>query len=153
MSEPSLDWTVHPFRSRRSMGWGILALILALSAAAALYGGGVFWGLFCFAVLFLSLESFYFPTRFELRPEKLTVVRRFSRSEREWGIFRRCYADPVGLTLSPFSRSNWLESYRSIRLRFGADNRDRVVAYVRERLEPTVEWVFDQRWNRTEPTI
>jgi hypothetical protein len=152
VTEDPLDWTVHPFRNRPGMGWGILILILGMSTGAVLYAGSVFWGIFCFAVLFLSLESFYFPTRFVLTPEKLMVSRRFSRSEREWRIFRRCYADPVGLTLSPFTRSNWLESYRSIRLRFGTDNRDRVVAYVRDRLEPSAEWVFDRRWNRGEST-
>ncbi len=148
MNAAPLDWTVHPFRERRKLGLGVLAVILAVSALAAVWSGSAFWGLFAFAVLFLSLESFYFPTRFILGEEKLTVVRRFSRSEREWGVFRRCYLDPQGLTLSPFGKSSWLETYRAIRLRFGRGNRDVVTAYVRDRLGEGVEWVRDRRWRQ-----
>jgi hypothetical protein len=145
---PPLEWTVHPFCERRRFGVIILVVIGAVSVLCALWARGVFWGLFSFAVLFLSLESFYFPTRFVLEERKLTVIRRFSRSEREWGLFRRCYADGGGLTLSPFTRSSWLETYRAIRIRFDRGNREMVTGFVRERLGPAVEWVQDRRWKQ-----
>jgi hypothetical protein len=113
---------------------------------AAFWGRSGFWGFFSFAVLFLSLESFYFPTRFVLEEKKLTVIRRFSRSERDWSIFRRCCEDRDGLTLSPFTKSSWLETYRAIRVRFGRTNREQVKGYVRERLGSGVEWAQDPRW-------
>ncbi|MDM7916031.1 MAG: hypothetical protein QUU85_12315, partial [Candidatus Eisenbacteria bacterium] len=146
MSETVLDWTIHPFAERRRRGIAVLAAILAFSVGASFYSGHVYWGLFSFAVLFLSLESFYFPTRFVLEDAKLTVIRRFSKSEREWGAFRRCLLDGNGLTLSPFSKSSWLEEYRAIRLRFGPRERDEVVRFVREHVQPTAEWVQDPRW-------
>lgn len=141
-----LDWTVHPFRERQRLGYGILGLILAVSMLAATWARSGFWGFFSFAVLFLSLESFYFPTRFVLEEKKLTVIKRFSRSERDWSIFRRCMEDRDGLTLSPFTKSSWLETYRAIRVRFGPANREQVKGYIRDRLGGSVEWVRDPRW-------
>lgn len=144
----SLDWTVHPFQQRRALGVWVLIVIIAASLLASVWARGWFWGVFSFLVLFLSLESFYFPTRFHLDEGKLVVFRRFSRSEREWGIFRRCYLDPDGLILSPFRKSTWLEEYRAIRLRFGRGNRDEVIAYVRGRLTPDVDWIEGRRWKQ-----
>lgn len=141
MTEAALEWTVHPFRGRRGLGWTVLAAIGLLSVGAGLLGRAWFWGIFSFVVLFLSVESFYFPTRFALSAEKLVVVRRFSRSEREWGAFRRCLVDPRGITLSPFSRSSWLEAYRAIRLRVTPENRDSVLRFLRQRLGSQVQWI------------
>ena len=143
-----LGWTVHPFRERMGLGLAVFAVILTVSVGAALWTKSPFWGIFSFGVLFLSLESFYFPTRFLLEEKKLTVIRRFSKSEREWTLFRRCYADRDGLTLSPFTKSSWLETYRALRLRFGGQDREKVTEYVRGRLGPGVEWIQDQRWKR-----
>jgi hypothetical protein len=141
LNQATLEWTVHPFRARRGLGLSVLGAIALLSVGAGLVGRAWFWGIFSFVVLFLSVESFYFPTRFALSAEKLVVVRRFSRNEREWGAFRRCLVDSKGITLSPFSRSSWLEAYRAIRLRVTAENRDTVLRFLRERLGSQVEWV------------
>jgi hypothetical protein len=141
-----LGWTVHPFRERQGLGYAILAVILGVSFFAATWARSGFWGFFSFAVLFLSLESFYFPTRFLLEEKKLTVFRRFSRSEREWTVFRRCYEDREGITLSPFTKSSWLETYRAIRIRFAPADRERVSGFVRGRLGDRAEWVRDPRW-------
>ena len=150
MSEAVLEWKVHPFGERPLLGWGVLAGIIALSILAGIWGGAWFWTLLSFAVLFLSLESFYFPTRFVLGEEKLLVVRRFSRSEREWSVFRRCMVNAQEITLSPFKRSNWLEAYRAIRLRYGPENREAVLAFLEDRLGPEVDWIQDPRWKKSE---
>jgi hypothetical protein len=147
------EWTVHPFRERRRLGVAVLVFILAAGVGGGLWARGWYWGLFCFLVLFLSLESFYFPTRFRLEETKLVVSRRFSRSEREWGIFRKCTVDSDGLTLSPYRRPTWVEPYRVIRIRFGGDrtdgiHREAVIAYVRERLGPDIDWSEGREWNR-----
>jgi len=145
MSVGTLDWKVHPFRERPVVGWGVLVGIAAFSVAARIIGGSWFWIPLCFAVLFLSLESFYFPTRFVLEEEKLVVIRRFSRSEREWKVFRRCLLDRHGATLSPFAKASWLEAYRAIRLQFGPENREAVIGFLRERLGAEVDWIQDRR--------
>ncbi len=144
-----LDWSIHPFGERRALGIGVLLVIVIASVGAAIWTKGLFWGAFSFLVLFLSLESFYFPTRYRLEEGRLIVFRRFSKSEREWGIFRRCYLDRDGLTLSPFRKSSLLEAYRVIRLRFTSGNRDEVIAYVRARLGSDVEWTTGPRGKQT----
>ncbi len=141
LSGETLDWKVHPFRERRNLGIGILIGIVLFSALAGLWGRAWFWSVFCFIVLFLSLESFFFPTRFILEEEKLVVVRRFSRSERPWKIFRRCRVDGQGVTLSPFTKATWLEAYRAIQVRFSPLNREKVLQLLRERLGSEVEWI------------
>jgi len=149
MSETGLDWKVHPFGERPVLGWGVLAGIAAFSILAGIWGRAWFWTFLSFALLFLSLESFYFPTRFVLEEEKLIVIRRFSRSERKWSAFRRCMVDGHGITLSPFRRSSWLEAYRAIRLRFGPGNREAVLTFLRERLGAEVDWIQDPRWKKS----
>ncbi len=113
-----LAWRVHPAAERRGTGIAVLALMITLSALAAMWMEGAYWGLFAFGVLFLSLEAFFLPARFELSEEGVTVRKAFSRVERPWGQFRRVIFDPVGVTLSPFARRHWLEAYRGTRLRF-----------------------------------
>jgi hypothetical protein len=141
----SLDWRVHPFRERLPLGSGILVGIVALSLFAGVWGQTWFWSLFCFLVLFFSLESFYFPTRFILEEKKVTIIRRFSKSEKEWTVFKRCTVDRQGVTLSPFVKSSWLETYRAIQLRFSPENRESVLGFIRERLGNNVEWIQDRR--------
>jgi hypothetical protein len=141
-----MAWTVHPVRERPRLGVLVLGIILAMCIGSWFWTRSAFWPLFCFLVLFLSLESFYFPTRFELEEGKLTVFRRFSRSEREWGIFRRCLVDRDGMTLSPYRKPSFMDGYRSIRLRWGRVDREEVVAFVRARLAPDVEWKQERDW-------
>ena len=146
MTGPSIEWRVHPARDRPMMGGIVLAIILVLSVLAGVWTRVWFWGVFSFLVLFLSLEPFYFPTRFRLEEKGLTVVRRFSKSEREWKIFRRCELDLDGITLSPYRKRGFMDPYRSIRIRFGGMNRDEVARFVRERVDPGIEWIQDSRW-------
>lgn len=141
-----MAWTIHPVRERPRLGVLVLGIILAMCVGSWFWTKHAFWPFFSFAVLFLSLESFYFPTRFMLEEEKLTVIRRFSRSEREWGIFRRCIVDRDGMTLSPYRKPSFMDGYRSIRLRWGSVDRAQVVAFIRGRLAPDVEWIEDRNW-------
>lgn len=143
-----MAWTVHPVRDRPRLGALVLAIILAMCVGSWFWTKSAFWPLFCFLVLFLSLESFFFPTRFELEEGKLTVHRRFSRSEREWSIFRRCSVDRDGMTLSPYRKPGFMDTYRAIRLRWGPVDREAVAAFVRARLGPDAVWMEERDWKR-----
>lgn len=115
-----LAWRSHPAAERKATAVGVTLLVIALAVLAGFWMRGVYWGLFAGLVLFLSLEAFYLPTRYELRAAGIQVRKPFSRAEREWGAFRSVWCDPLGVTLSPFGRRHWLESYRGIRLRLAA---------------------------------
>ncbi len=111
-------WRVHPAAERRGVALLVISLILILSILAGFWmQGNFYWSLFAFVVLFLSLEAFFLPSRFELDASGVTVKKPFSRVVRPWDHFRRVGFDRVGITLSPFRRRHWLDSYRSVRLR------------------------------------
>jgi hypothetical protein len=140
----TLSWVAHPFRRRPWQGIMTLAGVLAIAAALGLVMRSPFWGLFALLVLGLSLEAFYFPTRYELGVENLTVVKVFSRAEASWARFRRVYEDRQGLTLSPYARRAFLEPYRSVRLLFDGGAKEAICAAVRARLRPGTEWIGPQ---------
>jgi len=135
-----IAWRVHPAAERRGMAVFVLGLILVLSVLAAAWMRGAYWGLFAFAVLFLSLESFFLASRYALGPEGVRVERAFSKSERAWSSFRSAWFDAGGVTLSPFGRRHWLETYRALRLRYGrtpeAPAREAVNQYLLAHLDP-----------------
>ncbi len=118
-----LAWRVHPAADRLGLGIVVFGLIVALSVLVGFWMEGIYWSFFAFAVLFLSLEAFFLPSRFELTADGVTVHKPFSNMTRPWDHFRRVVFDPVGVTLSPFARRHWLESYRAVRLRFGTPER------------------------------
>lgn len=115
-----LAWRVHPAGERPTLGALILALIGACSVLVGLWMKGAYWSIFAFGVLFLSLEAFFLPSRFELDAGGVSVRKPFSQASRPWGQFRRVVFDPFGVTLSPYGRRNWLDPYRAVRLRFSA---------------------------------
>jgi hypothetical protein len=113
-----LAWRVHPAGERPHLGALILALIVVFSLLVGLWMKGAYWSIFAFGVLFLSLEAFFLPSRFELDAQGVVVHKPFSQASRPWGQFHRVVFDPFGVTLSPFSRRSWLDPYRAVRLRF-----------------------------------
>ncbi|MBM3316223.1 MAG: hypothetical protein FJY75_00050 [Candidatus Eisenbacteria bacterium] len=138
--EPAgLDWRTHPAAERRGVAAGVTLLMLAMAVLTGFWMGGAYWGVFAFLVLFLSLESFFLPTTYELRAAGIIVRKPFSRAERSWDAFRSAWCDGYGVTLSPFARRHWLESYRGIRLRLparGGPGAEELRSWLRERLDP-----------------
>ena len=113
-------WRVHPAAERPRMGLLVALLVVVLSILAGLWMKQVFWSLFAMMVLFLSLEAFFLPSRFELGADGVAVKKPFSRLTRPWSYFRRVTFDEAGASLSPFAQRRWIEPYRAIRLTYGA---------------------------------
>jgi hypothetical protein len=118
-----LAWRVHPATERPNLGAAILALVVVFSVVVGLWMRGMYWSVFAFGVLFLSLEAFFLPSRYELDAQGVVVHKPFSQAGRPWSQFRRVAFDPFGVTLSPFSRRHWLDPYRAVRLRFAGGAR------------------------------
>jgi hypothetical protein len=116
----TLTWRVHPAAERKATGAFVSLLLVALAVLAGIWMRGAYWGVFALFVLFLSLESFYLPTAYELTASGIVVRKPFSKAERPWSAFRSAWFDPLGVTLSPFGRRHWLETYRGVRVRFAA---------------------------------
>jgi hypothetical protein len=115
-------------------------LLVLLGLALGLWMRSWFWGVFAAGVLFLSLESFFLPTRYELGASGLVVSKAFSSSKNPWEAFRRVYRDPHGLTLSPYRRRTFLEPYRSQRILFDGGDAEAISAEVRRRC-PEADWI------------
>jgi hypothetical protein len=119
----------------------VLALVIVVSILLATWMRSPFWGIFAAGALFLSLEAFFLPTRYEIGPEGISVRKVFSRTTVEWQRVRRVYEDRNGLTLSPFRRRSFMEPYRATRVLFDGGDRERIRAAVRAGLRPGSEWV------------
>lgn len=136
-----LSWSSHPARRRPGQGLAVLLLILILAVASGLWSRSIGWGVFAGLVLTLSLESFFFPTHYELAEMGPRIRRTFSRSAREWPQFRRVFEDRHGLTLSPFRGRRWLEPYRALRLLFDGGDPERICELVRGKVSADCEWL------------
>jgi len=135
-----LSWTSHPVRRRPAQGAVVALLILATAGAIGVVTRSAFWGAFSGLVLFLSLESFFLPTRYDLGEDGLAVKRTFSRSVVEWGRFRRVYRDRHGLTLSPYRRKHFMEAYRAVRVLYDGGDPAAIEEAVRARLPQDADW-------------
>lgn len=139
-TKPILSWVAHPARCRPGPAWALLVLLLVLGVLLGVWMRSVFWGIFAGGILFLSLESFFLPTRYELGETELSVRKTFSSSRSPWENFRRVYEDRHGLTLSPYRRRTALEPYRSQRILFDGGDPEAIRAWVRQRC-PQAEWI------------
>ncbi|MBD3334978.1 MAG: hypothetical protein GF355_05635 [Candidatus Eisenbacteria bacterium] len=130
-----LVWTVRPFSRRPVTGSLVLVLITVLAVGVGIWMENLFWAVFGFLVLFLSLESFFFATTYRLGEDGVEVRKRFSKSFRGWDSFRTIYVDRRGVTLSPYGGRAFLEPYRALRLIF-VQNRDTVLDYIHSHVDP-----------------
>ena len=132
--EPVLSWRVHPAGERKGLAILISILIAVLGMVASFWMANIYWGIFAIVLLFLSLEAFFLPSRFELSEKGIRLHKAFSHMERPWGHFRRMSIDSSGVTLSPFRKRNWLDSYRATRLTF---------AYGGAQVDPAPQEIYD----------
>lgn len=139
-----LVWVSHPLLRRRGLGT-LVGLGMAVAALAlGFWTRSLLWGVFSAGVLFLSLESFFLPSRYEAGVSELVVQKAFSTGRTPWATFRRVYEDRHGLTLSPYRRRTFLEPYRSTRLLFDGGEAAVIKERVRARC-PQAEWLGPDR--------
>lgn len=89
--------------------------------------------LISFVFLFGSLSSFFFPTKYLITEETITIRSVFRKNSVSWDRFKRYYIDKNGIFLSPFTQPSRLENFRGVYIRFG-DNRDYVINYVKNKM-------------------
>ncbi len=137
-----LSWRVHPAAERKGVAILICCLIFVLGLLTTFWMANIYWGFFAFVLLFLSLEAFFLPSRFELGESGVTTAKVFSTSiEKPWDYYRRVTFTRREITLSPFRRRNWLDNYRSTRLVFSriddpdAPGSERVQEYILQHID------------------
>jgi hypothetical protein len=135
-----LVWVAHPLRRRRVLGTLVGLGIVVAALALGFWTRSLLWGVFAAGVLFLSLETFFLPSRYEAGALELVVQKAFSTGRTPWTTFRRVYEDQHGLTLSPYRRRAFLEPYRATRLLFDGGEATEIKEAVRARC-PEAEWL------------
>lgn len=128
-----IAWQVHPARERWGAALTAGAVILGAAAAVALAAGGPGWGVAAAAVLTLSLNRFFFPSRFALNDEGIAAEYLLSRRLLRWTEVRRFVCDRRGGYLSTRQQPSRLDAYRGLHVLFGGQ-REELVREIRRRM-------------------
>jgi hypothetical protein len=125
-----LEWRVWPAGQRPGVSIMVAALVLALSLEAMSSFGSGWYAFITLVVLTLSLAPYYFPSRYCLDGQTVTVKGPGKRVERPWEAFRVAVALPDRVVLSPLTKvDSWIARRRSVTLLF-CDNKEEVMAVV-----------------------
>lgn len=127
---PTVAWVSHPFRQSTSRAALALSAVFASALLAAWFMESAGFGLLACIIMFFSLSKFFFPTRYLLDENGVTVKTTTQTFTRPWKQFRSFYVDPNGALLSPFAVPSRLENFRGLYITF-KDNKDEVVAYIK----------------------
>ena len=119
-----LSWKAHPFRERFLAGTFVSLLIMFFGAAVYVSMGSLAWSLLAVVVLVLSLNHFFFPSRFAIDQKGITARYLFSRKHYQWSSIRRLLWDRRGAYLSTRGRRSWLDAYRGLTILFGSNRSD-----------------------------
>lgn len=122
------SWEVCPWRTAKLKGLLVISAILLVSFAVLAYAGPVL-AAFATVILAGSVGPFYVTTRYRLTPDHVEVRSPFQRLVRPWSGFKQAHLGKGGVSLNPYSKRHFLESYRSVVLRFG-DNSQTVMEWV-----------------------
>ncbi len=134
-----LEWVSHPAsRNKRVTAVATLFVLVVIGVVYWATDNNIWYALLATLILFGSLISFYFPTRYKLTDKKIRVRSIVQNTTQDWEKFRSYYPDKNGILLSPFLRRSRLENFRGVYIRFEG-NRDEVVGFVGNRLKRSEE--------------
>ena len=128
-----LSWRAHPVRQRPGRAVVAIALIAGLGVAAGLMGGGPWWGIAAAAVMLISLNRFFLPSRFVIDAEGITASYPLRRQRMKWVDLRRFGSDRWGGFLSTRARGGWTDSVSGMHVLFAEDH-EPIVAAIRGRM-------------------
>lgn len=130
----SLEWTCHPSRNKPLLTTVVSIFVLVVALIIYVATNSAALTLLGLVILFASLAKFYFPTRYRLTDKGIEIKTTTQTLHKDWSIYRSCYPDKNGVLLSPFPEPSRLENFRGQFIMF-SDNRDEVVAFVREQIK------------------
>ncbi len=130
---PLLEWTVHPVKRRPLVSVAVSAFIVIVVALVRITTDSQAFAVLALVVMAASLAKFYFPTKYRLDQNGVTVKTTTQTLVKEWKLYRSCYPDKNGILLSPFASTSRLENFRGIYLMF-QENSEAVTAYCKERI-------------------
>ncbi|SYZ74584.1 conserved hypothetical protein [Candidatus Zixiibacteriota bacterium] len=131
---PVMEWVCHPAKKNLARTVAVSLFIAVLVVMVYYMTYSVWFAVLGFAILIGSLAAFYFPTRYRLTENEITVKSTIQTQKRKWTQYRSCYPDKNGVLLSPFLRPSRLENFRGLYIRFW-NNRDEVIAFVKKQID------------------
>ena len=115
------------------------AVLVALLLAGMLTGMQLSWEswiLTALGILFLggAVAPFYLPTRYTMDDQSISIRTLATSREKPWSRYRRAAADRHGVLLSPYDHRTRLDRFHGLNLRYDEPDRERVLAFVGERV-------------------
>jgi len=129
-----LTWRAHPARERIRSSLMAAAVILTVSLAIYISFQSVGWSLLSLALLVVSLNRFFFPSRFTIDPEGITARYPFRSVRYSWKHVRRFRHDRNGGYLSTRQAPSRFDAYRGMHIMFG-DMHEMVIRRIRESIQ------------------
>ena len=126
-----LTWRVHRLRESPRGIFLVMAAVFAALWIGNLLALHPITLLIMVVALLLSLGDFLLPIKYRLTDRGAHADVGLNRLFIAWEDVRRATHGSEGIFLSPFSQPSRLDAFRGVRLRYGADNRDEVLATVR----------------------
>lgn len=124
-----LSWRYHPAAKDKAKTALAVAVILVFGVFVWWYSQFVIFAFLAALILTASLGVFFFPTKYTLNEDGLTVEFLGTRQIKKWGSFVRAEPEKNGIFLSPFARKNFLEHYRGVFVRYDG-NKEEVDRFV-----------------------
>ncbi|MEO0122676.1 MAG: hypothetical protein ABIL69_01555 [candidate division WOR-3 bacterium] len=124
-----MKWQVHP--AKKNITKTILStafIIIFLSLIAIFYN--LYWALLGLIFLIASLNSYYFPTTYEITDEEVIVKTIFSTNKRKLKEFKKYYIGKNGILLSPFTHKTFLNNFRGIFLLL-PEERNEIINFIK----------------------
>lgn len=133
VSGRTLEWVCHPAKKNPRVTVLVTVFLLVLIGLVYYATSSVWFGVLAVLILFGSLTSYFFPTRYKFTEDAIFVKTTTQNLQKKWSQYRSYYVDKNGVLLSPFVRPSRLENFRGIYIKFWF-NKDEVVAFVKERM-------------------
>jgi hypothetical protein len=127
-----MKWTIHPAKENKKKTILSLVFIGALLVYVFIFWG-LIWGTIGLIFMFIALQPYYFPTRYELTDECAQVKTIFATQKRKLTDFKKVYVGKNGVLLSPFKRKTFLNNFRGIFL-FLPPERDEILKFLKDRI-------------------
>jgi hypothetical protein len=133
LSGSRLAWEAHPARDHVGRAIAGLVVIAAFAGLTAIVMGASAWGILAAIILVGVVNRFYFPSRFEIDDEGITVQYPLRRRRVPWSAIRRFGHDDEAGYLSRRAAASRFD-FGGLPVHFGREGRgaiDRIRAYVR----------------------
>lgn len=130
----SLTWVSHPARARKLATTLVVIFLLMVYILVFELTHSMIMVVLAILLFTISLSTYFFPTRYEVTTDKVTIRYLFTTVQKDMSSFRSYYCDKNGVLLSPFVGPSRLENFRGLYLRYH-QNKDEVDEFIKQLFE------------------